>query len=86
MIGSSNDDDMRPLPSALGNKLMKEDRTSARPLKGHDSAQCNVYWPEQADLLGVILVSVDDERGVVQVRTAPGTPVWSMPPYCVKLA
>ncbi len=85
MIEQLDEDEMRLLPSVLGNKLMEKDRGRARALKPHVGAQCNVDWPEQADLFAVRLVSVDEEKGIVQVSTTPGQPVWSVPPYCIRL-
>lgn len=85
-IENLDDNDMRCLPSALSEKQKALDRARAVRLKDHIGARCDVLWPGEKDLFDVTLVGVDVEAGLVQVSMSRSGPVWTAPPYAVRLS
>jgi hypothetical protein len=79
------DDEMRQLPLVLGKKLKALDQARAAELRDCIGARCDVIWPGEAEYFDATLVSVDEDVGVAQVSLSRHGPVWTVPPYAVRL-
>lgn len=85
-IEELNEAEMRQLLAALGQKPRALDRVRAAALRSHIGARCNVIWPGEAELFDATLVGIDEESGLVLISMSRDGPVWSVPPYTVRLA
>ena len=85
-IEELNEEEMRELLAALGQKPRALDRVRAAALRNHIGARCNVTWPGEAELFDATLVGIDEESGLVLITMSRDGPVWSVPPYTVRLA
>ncbi len=79
-----DEEELRYLPLALGDKLKALDRARAMALKQRIGARCDVLWPGEAELFDATLVGVDEDAGVAQVTMARDGPIWNVPPYTVR--
>lgn len=79
------DDEMRQLPLVLGDKLKALDQARAAELRDCIGARCDVIWPGEAEYFDATLVGVDEDAGLAQISLSRNGPVWSVPPYAVRL-
>jgi len=79
------DDEMRQLPLVLGNKLKALDHARAAELRDCIGARCDVIWPGEAEYFDATLVGVDKDAGLARISLSRNGPVWSVPPYAVRL-
>jgi hypothetical protein len=85
LLGELTDDEMRRLPQVFGDAMFARERERARLLLPHVGERCDVIWPGQADLIDVLLVSVDAELGVARVTSGASRQGCDVPAYSVVL-
>jgi hypothetical protein len=79
------DDEMRQLPLVLGDKLKALDQARAAELRDCIGARCDVIWPGEAEYFDATLIGVDEDAGLARISLSRNGPVWSVPPYAVRL-
>lgn len=84
-IEQLDDDELRQLPLVLASKLKAMDQHRAAELRDHVGTRCDVIWPGEAEYFDATLVGIDVEAGLAQISLSRYGPVWSVPPYAVRL-
>ncbi len=79
------DEDMRMLPTVLGDVVFAMERARATALRPHVGERCEVIWPGQALMMDVLLASINIESGTARIEASPGKEGIDVPAYMVVL-
>lgn len=72
LLHELDDDEVRLLPVILSEEILGMERRRAAFLQSHVGERCDVLWPGQAEIMDVVLASVDVESGTARVQSSAG--------------